>query len=160
MTQVAATLLGIATVFSIGTQGGTPTYTAINGLNKISPPAGKFGTEDVTTFNSAGLDRVFVKTLRDPGEVSIEGEYESADPGQLALQTAFSTSSNSASGGAYPFKLVLPIDLQGGQTTTGDSFAFNALVTDWAIPDVEIDKVVTFKAMLKITGPVTATEGS
>ena len=47
-----------------------------------------------------------------------------------------------------------------GQTTTGDTVTFNALVTEFVVSDEEVDKVVTFKASLKITGVWTFTEGS
>jgi hypothetical protein len=160
MTQTAQPLIGLGATLSIGTQGGTPTYTAINGVKKITPPKPKWGTEDVTTLATPNTGRRKIKTLLDNGEVAFEGEYESADPGQAAMSAAFLTPSNSASGAAYPFKLVLPIDLAGGQTTIGDTVTFNAMVTGWEMSDVEIDKAVTFSGSLTIDGPVTVTPGS
>ena len=160
MTQTAQPLIGLGTTLSIGTQGGSPTYTAIKGIKKITPPNGKWGWEDTTTLDTTGVDRIGIKTLREPGQVDIEGLYESADPGQVALQAAFSTPSNATNGGNYPFKLALPVDLAGGQVTTGDTAAFSAAVTEWAISDDEVDKVITFKAVLKISGAVTYTEGA
>lgn len=161
MTQTAQPIIGLGSALSIGTQGGTPTFTAIGKAKKITPPQPKWGTEDTTTLDAGpAATRTFMKTLLDPGEISVEGLYESADAGQTALQAAFLAVSNSTNGAAYPFKLALSVDLAGGQTTTGDTFTFSALVTDFAIVDVEVDKPFTFKATLKITGAVNGVLGS
>jgi hypothetical protein len=160
MTLTAAPLVGIGTALSIGTLGGTPTFTVIGGIQKITPPEPKYGTEDVTTLATTGNTRVKIKTLIDPGEYQIEGLNESADAGQIALEAAFLASSNQVNGAAYPFKLVLPINLAGGQATTGDTEAFNALVTSYSEGEVTIDKTIPFKATLTVTGPSTYTEGS
>jgi hypothetical protein len=160
MSQTAQSLLGMGATLSIGTQTDTPTYTVINGVKKVSPPKPKWGTEDVTTLNTASATRVFIKTLLDPGEVTIDGEWQSADPGQVALSAALNSLSIATYGQVFPFKLALPPDLVGGQVTTGDTVTFNALVTDWAVGEVEVDKVVTFASSLKITGPITYVEGA
>lgn len=160
MTQTAKPLIGLGATLSIGTQGGTPTYTVINGLKQVSGPQPKWGTEDVTTLDSAAFNRVFVKTLLDPGEISVSGNWESADPGQTALASAFAVGSNSTNGAAFPFKLALAANIAGGQATTGDTFGFSALVTAFEGPDIQVDKVATFKATLRITGGDTETVGS
>jgi len=169
MTQTAAPLLGLATKLYIATSQATaPTITAgsvtggtlIGKIKKITPPKPKFGTEDTTTLDTAGGVRTFIKTLQDPGELTIEGEYESADPGQVLLQSSFATLSNSANGAAWPFLLLYPTNLQGGQTVNGDSDAFSGLVTDWSVGEAEPDKPLTFSATVKVTGAVTFTEGS
>jgi hypothetical protein len=160
MTQTAQPLLGIGTTLSIGTQGGGSTFVVIGYIKKITPPAGKWGWEDTTTLNTPGVDKIGNKTLRDPGEVSIEGLYESADAGQIALQAAFNVGSNTTNGDKFPFKLALPVNLPGGEITTGELFAFNAAVTEWAISDVEDEKDITFKASLKVSGPTTPTAGA
>ena len=160
MTQTAQPIIGMGAILSIGTQTASPTYTVINGVKKITPPKPKWGTEDVTTLSSASNTRVFIKTLLDPGKVPIEGEWESADPGQTALSAALYSAAVATYGQAFPFKIALPIDTLGGQTTTGDTITFNALVIGYEVGEVEIDKPVTFSATLKITGPITFAEGS
>ncbi len=160
MTLTAAPITGLGATLSIGTLGASPTFTVIGGDTKITPPEPKFGTEDTTTLATAGGVRTFIKTLQDPGETTIEGNYESADPGQIALSTAAAAISNQLNGAAYPFKFTLPINGPGGQTTTGDVYAFNALVLSFAVSEVEAGKLVTFKSSLKLTGPITYTEGS
>ena len=160
MTQTATPLIGLGATLSIGTQGGTPVFTPINGIKKITPPQPKFGVEDVTTLSTPNTGRRKVKTLIDNGEIKIEGEWESADAGQTALAAALATVSNSTNGADYPFKLALPVDLAGGQVTTGDLLAFNAMVTEFSISDVEIEKTITFSATLTIDGPLTFTPGA
>ena len=132
----------------------------VNKIKKITPPKPKWGTEDVTTLDTPNTGRRKIKTLLDQGEMQISGEWESADPGQVALAAAFSSAAIAVYGTAYPFKIALPIDIAGGQTTTGDTITFNAHVTGWEIDDVEIDKVVAFSAALTIDGAITFAEGA
>ena len=160
MTLTAKPLVGIGAVLSIGTLGGTPTFTAINGIKQFKSPSQKWSTEDVTTLDSTGGARVFVKTIQDPGGADISLMWESADAGQIALWNAFAASSNQANGAAYPFKLVLPINGAGGQTTTGDTFTFSALVTDVQNPEVQVDKAITWSVKLQVSGPITYVEGT
>lgn len=160
MTQTAQPEIGLGAVLSIGTQGGSPTYTAVGKIKTIRAPQPKFGTEDVTTLDSAGGIRRFIKTLQDPGEMDVQVLWESADPGQVAVLAAFGTLSNSASGADFPFKLALPVDLAGGQTTTGDTFAFNGMVTEYTGPEVQVDKTITWSFKVKLDGAITFTEGS
>lgn len=158
MTQVAAPLIGSGITMSIGTQGATPAYTAISGLTKVTPPAQKFGTTDVTTLTT-GFKKV-LKTIPDYGEVTIEGIYESADPGQAALAAAFGTLANSTNGGDYPFEIQMPPNLAGGQTTTGDLVKFVGPVTEFATDQESAEKEVTFKATIKVNAAPVVTLGA
>jgi hypothetical protein len=160
MTQTAAPVIGLGAVLSIGTQGGSPTYAAVGKIKTIKAPQPKFGTEDTTTIDTAGGVRTFIKTLQDPGEMDVSVLWESADAGQVSVLAAFNTLSNSANGAAYPFKLALPIDLPGGQTTTGDTFTFNALVTEYTGPEVQADKTITWSFKCKLSGAITFAEGA
>lgn len=159
MTLTAAPLLGTGTALSIGTLGGSPTYTAIAKLNKITPPTIKAGTEDISTLDS-GIWRQYIKTLLDGGELKITGLYASGDPGQQALQTAALASPNQTNGATYPFKLQLPVDGAAGQTTTGDVIAFSGIVTEFAPGEVQADKTIPLEVSIKVSGAVTFTEGS
>ncbi len=152
MPETAVPQIGLGLTLSIGTQGGAPTYTVIAGLTKVTPPKPKWGTEDVTVLNQAAPDRQFIKTLRDLGEIAVEGFRETADPGQQALYTAFLAPSNQVGGGAYPFKIVWAINLAGGQATTGDTATFSGLVTDYADGEAEPGKPIPFTATIKVNG--------
>jgi hypothetical protein len=159
MTQTAQPLLGLAATISIGTQAASPVYTVINFVKKITPPKPKWGTEDTTTLGTPSQTRTFMKTLIDPGELQIEGLYEQ-DPGQVALAAAFNSAAVTTYGQAFPFKFELAPDVVGGQTTTGDTYVYSGLVTDYTVGEADIDKVVPFSATIKISGPPTFTEGS
>lgn len=152
MTITASPQIGLGTTFSIGTLGGSPTYTAIGGNTKLTPPKPKWGTEDITVIGQSATGRQFIKTLIDQGEASGAGFWESGDAGQIALQAAFLAPSNQASGANYPFKLVLPINLPGGQTTTGDTFVFYGIVTDFSVGDAEAGKPIPYEFTIKING--------
>lgn len=160
MTQTAQPILGLGTVISIGTQGASPTFTAVNKVKKVTPPKPKWDTEDVTTLDTPNTGRIFAKTLLNNGEVSIEGEWESADPGQVALAAALTSAPVAVYGQNYPFKIVLPVDTVGGQTSTGDTLTFSALVIGFEIGEASIDKIVPFSASLKVTGALTFVEGA
>ena len=162
MTLTATPQIGLGTAFSIGTLGGSPTYTAIGGNTKVVPPKPKWGTQDITTLSQTSTGRQWIKDLIDQGEAQGSGFWESADAGQQALQAAFLAPSNQASGANYPFKLVLPVNLAGGQTTTGDTFVFYGLVTDFSIGDAEPGKPIPYEFTIKINGTPapTYTEGS
>jgi hypothetical protein len=159
MTVSAQPTIGLGAVLSIGTQGGSPTYTAIGKIKTIKAPQPKFGTEDVTTLDSGAI-RKFIKTLQDPGEMDVSVLWESADVGQVAVLAAFATISNSANGADYPFKLALPVNLSGGETTTADIFTFSGLVTDYSGPELQPDKTITWSFKVKIDGAITFAEGS
>lgn len=151
------TAQGTAITVSSGTVSGG---TLIGGMKKITPPKPKWGTEDITVLSTPNTGRIKIKTLLDNGEAKVDGLYESADAGQIALATAFLAASNTTNGAAFGFLIVEPVNAAGGQSTAGDTVAFNALVTDWEIGESDIDKVIPFSATLTITGPVTVVEGS
>jgi hypothetical protein len=159
MTQSAQPLIGLGAALSIGTQGGSPTYIAVGKIKNIKPPSPKFGQEDVTTLDSGSVRR-FIKTLQDPGEMDVSVYWESADAGQVAVLAAFSTLSNSTNGADYPWKLQFPVNLEGGQTSTGDLFAFSGFVSEYTGPETQPDKTITWGFKVKIDGAITITEGS
>jgi hypothetical protein len=135
MTVSAQPTVGLGAVLSIGTQGGSPAYTPVGKIKTIKAPQPKFGT-DVSVL------------------------WESADAGQVAVLAAFATISNSANGADYPFKLALPVNLSGGETTTADIFTFSGLVTDYSGPELQPDKTITWSFKVKIDGAITFAEGS
>ena len=136
---------GRGSSLSIGT---TPTL--IGEIKSASPSGNKWGTADVTNFES-GINEEFITTIRNNGEVKISGNRVSSDAGQVLVEAAF------ASGALQPFVLKLP--LAPNQTTTGDSYAFSALVESREFK-VDVTSAITWDVSLKVSGPVTLTEGS
>jgi len=137
---------GKGTIYSIGTSGTTPTYTAVSELKTFAFSGTKNDTEDVTNSDSAGRAREFLVTLLDSGEISIAG-----DAGQVAMRAAFN------SGAILSHKMVLP--MSPAQTTSGDTFTFLGLVVENNL-DVQFDKALTFAAKVKVSGVITYTAGT
>ena len=168
MTQTAQPILGLEAKCYIQSAQGTAITVAagvvtggilINGLKKITPPKPKYATEDVTTLGNPDNYRRFMKTLIDGGELAVEGNWMSADPGQVALAAAFSSAPAATYGQNFQFLVLLPPDIVGGQTTTGDSYLYTGPVTDFAMGEEDVDKVIPFTATIKISGPPVFTEG-
>jgi hypothetical protein len=144
--------VGLSTVISINT--GTissPTFTPVGELRKCVLSGRQTGDADVTNFESSA--REFVPTLIESGTWDIEGNRIGGDAGQLAMEAAFTTVPPVLS----QFKIQLP--KSGGQTSTGDSFTFLALIKELDY-SVEIDKAVSLTGKLKVSGILTVTAGS
>lgn len=108
-----------------------------------------FGTEDVTNMNSTA--REFTTTLLDSGTWEMVANRISTDPGQAGLSSSF------VAGGVNLFTILLPKLV--GQTTTGDLYAFSALIQEFST-SLNFDKVQTSTIKLKVSGPIVVTEGS
>jgi hypothetical protein len=143
--------IGLGTVLSIGTSGASPTFTPVGEIKNLQQSGRQVATEDVTNMQSSA--REFVPTLLDSGTWDITGSRIGGDAGQQAMESAF------AGLVILPFKVQLPVNANAGQTTTGDLFAFNALVQECNY-DLAVDKANTFSAKLKVSGVITVTPGS
>jgi hypothetical protein len=128
----------------------TPSYTVINEVMEANLTGRTAKTVDVTNFSSLKTAE-FIAVLVDPGSVDLKISYVSADPGQIQLLTSFNGLTKTL------FKLVLPLGV--GQTVSGDSYTFSALVTDYSF-DVDPQKQILISSKLKISGALTFVEGS
>lgn len=148
---------GRGTVLSMGASPAS-SFTAVAQVKtfQFSNGGGKWSYEDITNSGSPavgpGVLKENIPTEVDPGEFNIGGVVLPSDAGQLMLATAFNA------GVLYDFKLQLP--LGPGQTTTGNLLTFSGYLEDQALPDVQFDKALTFKATVKLTTLVTVTQGS
>ena len=134
---------------SIGTIGASPVYTSVGEVKSLNQSGRQVSTEDVTNMQS--LAKEFIPTLVESGTWDIAGNRIGGDAGQIAMEGAFNGLT------LVPFKIQLP--KSGGQTTTGDLFAFTALVQELDY-SLSVDKAVTFTAKLKVSGVITETAGS
>lgn len=146
-------IAGRGTQFFIGPVAGTssPTYTLVGELDDASPTGRAWNTADATNFQSAS-DEEFITTTRNPGEFDVTGNYVSGDTGQAALLAAHNA------GALYMFKLQFP--LAQGQTTTGDTWTFNALVLNVDPSKITVKDVIKLSAKLKVSGARTVVAGS
>lgn len=95
---------------------------------------------DVTTLDAANGCRMYAQGLKNAGEVTLEGYFDSTQTGQTLLRTLY------ASGNAATFTVTFP---------DGTAFSFPAFVRSFSIGAAEVDQVVGFTAALRLTGAVT-----
>lgn len=108
--------------------------TAINGIEL------SVDTIDVTTHQSANYYKEILPGLIDPGEVSIEGQFDYTDVnGQQAMLADLN--SRTARAGVITFP-----------ASTGSSWTFQGYITNLKIGDAPIDDKIPFSATIKPTG--------
>lgn len=108
--------------------------TAINGIEL------SVDTIDVTTHQSANYYKEIIPGLIDPGEVSIEGQFDYTDvSGQQAMLADLN--SRTARAGVITFP-----------ASTGSSWTFQGYITNLKIGDAPIDDKIPFSATIKPTG--------
>jgi hypothetical protein len=144
----------LGTVCSIGSvTGGTDTFTPMGSIMDFKPSGRKRNVIDVTTFDSLGVARK-LGTVLEGGDITLSFQAVPNDPGQLAAYAAF------VDGEAYDFKIQLPVNKKAGQTTTGNSYTFSAIVSQCEMPSVSVTKEDEFSMTLTLDGDYTTTQGS
>lgn len=131
--------------------GATPTL--IGEIRSISLSGNQWETSDVTNMQS-GFTKEFISTILDSGEFSVTCNRVSSDAGQAAIEAAF----EGANAGVLQ-SFTMQLLKSGTQTTTGDSFAFKALVQSSNF-EMSPTKEVTTTMKLKVSGVKTFTIGS
>ena len=111
----------------------------IGSLTKISPPERSTDSIDITTLDVVDGYKKFMPGLKDGGEVTVSGFFDSADVGQLALDTAFEAGSEDT------YIITFP-------ATIGATFTFAALVTKFAPGEVNTEDPLSFELTLKVSG--------
>ena len=112
----------------------------IGALRSISEIKADSEAIDVTTLDAAGGFKVCVQGLKDLGEVTLEGFFESGNAGQTALRTLYQ------SGAAAPFTVTFPDET---------AVSFSAFVKSYALGAAQVDGAVGFTAVLRAAGGVT-----
>lgn len=151
--------VGRGTQAYIGSQTGLAAnpevYTALGEPINVKFSSQKRSVIKTTNLSSGEYDSK-LGTQIDGGTCSMEFNRISNDPGQLALHAAM----NTAGGPPFDFKIVLPVNAQAGQTTTGDVITFSAIITELDGFSLETDKAVTFNVVLEISGARSLVAGS
>ena len=135
----------VALTFTLG-------FTPIFELSGAPISGQKWDIEDTTNFQS-GISKEYLKTLLDSGKMALVGNRVSTDAGQTALRAAFLDNAN-----AYGFQLMYP--LEPGQTTTGDTEVFNALVESYDVTDQHAARSSRSRPACSAPDPRSYTEGS
>jgi hypothetical protein len=142
--------IALGSTLSIGDGAQTQeNFTAVAELSQLETTGRQMATDDVTNFESTQREKI--ATIFDPGKWTFSGKRVGSDAGLVAMETALQT------GATHNFKVQLP--KAKGQTTTGDLYAFAAIVTEinYTFP---ADKASTVTGTIDVTGPVTMTAGS
>lgn len=109
--------------------------------------------DDATNLQSTAKE--FVATLPDPGKLVVDLNRVSTDTGQAAVATSY----HAVPPTKLQYLVVFPIDTAAGQTTYPDARQFYAYVESIS-PEVKVNKIITSKFTLQISGPITEIEGS
>jgi len=126
------------------TKGGTN----IGVLTKISAPEKSADAREVTTIDVVDGYKKFIPGLKDGGEVSVEGYYDTADTGQMALDTAFEAGSEDV------YVLTVPAAI-------GATITFSGIITKYTPGEVNLEDPLSFAVTIKVTGkPVIAITAS
>ena len=116
------------------------TVTPIGRLRAISEIRLTSEDMDVTALDSPDGFREYAQGVRDSGEVTVEGYYDSDNTGQTLLRTLY------FSGASQTFKVVFPDE---------SGVSFTAYVKSVSLGSARVDQPVAFAATLRITGKVT-----
>ena len=112
---------------------------AIGRLRAIGEIRGDSEAVDVTCLDAENGYRSYVQGLKDMGEVTLEGFYEKAEEGQALLRALFE------SGAIVPFTVSFP---------DGSGAVFSAFVKSHGLGAAQVDGVIGFSAVLRLTGGV------
>ena len=108
-------------------------------LTSINAPEVSADTIDITTLDTSDGYRSFIQGLRDGGEISISGYFDSADAGQVALKTALDAGTVDA------YTITFP-------ATIGATWTFSGIVTKFKTGEATLEDPLGFEATLKISG--------
>jgi hypothetical protein len=144
---------GVGAIFSVcATSSGT--FLPVGDITSAPYKAGELGT--VSTTNLQSVTEEIAPVLQKLGTIPLKGNRVSTDPGQTLLYANFQATPKAP----IFWKLQLPVNLAGGQTTTGDLLSGSAWVIGYQIEDVDPTKIITFTANLTVIGTATLVEGS
>ena len=130
------------------TDGGT-TYVAIPKRTSLAVPSFQPEYIDITCIESPGGVREYITGLIDTAEITAAGFYLPDLYEQAEIFRAAATN--------VPIRVTLP--LIDGQTTTGDVFEFNALITP-QIQQNAAGEVLGLDILMRVSGQPTYTKGN
>ncbi len=112
----------------------------IGALRSISEIKADSEAIDVTTLDSLNGYKSYAQGMKDLGEVTLEGFFESGNAGQTALRALYQ------SGAATAFTVTFP---------DSTAVSFSAFVKSYALGAAQVDGAVGFTAVLRLLGGVT-----
>lgn len=119
--------------------------TLIGGLSSISSPEKSVDTIDTTTLDITDGYKRFIPGLKDGGEVTVKGFFDTADAGQTSLDSAFENQSTDS------YIITFP-------ATIGATFQFNGIITKFTPGEANTEDPLSFELTIKVSGqPILAT---
>lgn len=146
---------GFGTTLAINTgTASVPVWTVVDEVGSLSQSGTENKTDDATNLQSTAEE--VVATILAPGawDFTMNRLTASSGPGQAAMLASFNAATTKQ------YKITLPINIPCGQTSTGDSKTFLAIVQKMPLSEVKVDKIIKYQATLKISGAITETPGS
>lgn len=140
-----AGLDGFGTVLERSDMGDPATFTEVANVSSISGPSISRETIDVTAHDSPDAYREFLGGLKDPGEISLELNWDPEDTTHADLASDLDDTV------ARDWRLILPGDIA--------YWEFTAFLTAFET-SYPIDDKITGSATLKITSKPTLTLGA
>jgi predicted secreted protein len=133
---------GYGTTIAIG-------VTAIGKISAIAQPKKTADSIEVSVLDSPNGYKEYIGGMKDGGEISLKGFFDTSDAGQLALDVAFEAESLST------YTITLPAAL--GSAT----YVFDALITAFEPGEANLDSAIEFSLTLKVIGkPILGTSAS
>jgi hypothetical protein len=132
---------------------GTPTYTSLAEITAVDFSGAKRSVLNPTNMQSGGIVEK-LDTLLDNGQIKLTMNRITNDAGQLALAAAFTA------GGKYLFQVTEPVNAEIGQTTTGNKYAFTAIISEGPAFSLDPTKLTVLSYTLDVSGGISFTAGS
>jgi hypothetical protein len=149
----ASTSLGVTvSIGPLASATGSPTYTAIGEVSSASFSGAKRTVLNPTNFQSSMIEKS--DALADPGQIKLTMNRVTNDAGQMALQAAWNA------GGKYLFQVQEEPDASIGQTTTGNLYAFQAIISEGPTFDMDPNKLTVLSYTLDMSNEPVFTAGS
>ena len=148
---------GKGRIFSVQTAAGSPpTLVPVLNMKTYSFSGQSVKFDDVSNLNSPTNGGIIVNEVipatEEPGTLTLSGIWIPSDPGQTALEAAWTSHALTT------FTVQAPIG--GAQTTTGNLYTFTGYLQDNPLPDLDYSKAVTIKFTIKLNSQVVTTQGS
>jgi hypothetical protein len=126
------------------TKGGTN----IGSLTNISTPEKSADTIETTTLDITDGYKTFMQGIKDGGEISVKGFFDTSDAGQMSIDAAFE------SGTLDTYIIAFP-------ATIGATFTFSGVITKFNPGEATVGDPMSFELTIKVSGkPTLATIAS
>lgn len=134
--------IGKGTRFAIGDGAGPEVFTDLAEVVSVTPPSDNIDVLDATHMQSPGRTREYTTGLIDPGECTVEMNFQAGSDSDDLIQAMRGT------GEAVNCRITWPAPIGGGSQQT---WTFAAILTGYT-PTAPIDGIMRATATFKVTG--------